>query len=116
MFIGYPVPWLIPLAINGIGLVTVHWFLVQRLRQAFPAVWTQLGCPAFSFSTSVREGWKQEKAGYRLFWFIWSGRHVALQDSTVGRLVWCARLGYGLVIIFFVLGWINGTLAFHSGD
>jgi hypothetical protein len=46
--------------------------------------------------------------------FIWSNQHKALQDSTVSRLVWCARLGHGLALIFLVLGAINGTLSFHS--
>jgi hypothetical protein len=42
--------------------------------------------------------------------FIWNGRHVALQDSTVSRLVWCARLASGFIAIFVALGLLNGTL------
>ena len=69
-------------------------------------MWQQLGSP-----TSIGENSNQE---YRLIWFIWSNQHHALQDSTVSRLVWCARLGNGLTLIFLVLGAINGTLSFHS--
>jgi hypothetical protein len=111
MSIVYSIPWIIPLAITGIGNALAHWLLVQRLRQAFPAVWVQLGSPGqHLFSTSISDGWKEQKAEYHLVLFIWNGRHVALQDSTVSRLVWCARLASGFIAIFVALGLLNGTL------
>jgi hypothetical protein len=115
MSIIYSVPWIIPLSVTGIANAVAHWFLIQRLRRAYPAVWLQLGSPSeHIFSTSISHGWKEEKAGFRLLLFIWSGRHVALRDGTVSRLIWCARVAYGLIAIFIALGAINGTLAYHS--
>jgi hypothetical protein len=115
MFIVHAVPWIIPLAITGIASAMAHWFLVQRLRQLYPTVWLQLGSPGnHIFSTSIRDGWNEEKAGYRLFLFIWSGRHAALQDSIISRLVWGARIGYGFIAIFIAFGLVNRTLALHS--
>ena len=111
----YAIPWIIPLVIVGTGNTVAHWFLIQRLRQAFPMVWVQLGSPARHpfFSTSFRHGWEEQKAGFRLILFIWTGRHVALHDGAITRLVWCARLASVLVVIFIALGSVNGTLGYH---
>lgn len=115
MFFGHSINWIIPLVIVGTSNVVVHWLLARRLRQAFPAVWLQLGSPDFSFRpTSIRESWRQQKMEYRHLRFIWSGEHLALQDSTVTRLVWCARVGVGLAIIFFVLCLVEEDCGFHS--
>jgi hypothetical protein len=113
MSIIYFIPWTIPIAVIGIGNTLAHWFLVQRLRQEFPAAWEQPGSPGRNlFSTSISDGWKEQKAGYHLTLFIWNGRHLALQDSTVSRLVWSARLSYGLIAIFLRLAWSPGRFQF----
>jgi hypothetical protein len=104
MSLAYSIPWMIPLLVMVVGNGVVIWFLCRRLRQTFPAIWTELGSPGYPvFSTSVGDTWRQEKAMYRLFFFVCSNRHVALQDNPISRLVWCARLGYALTAFFFVL-------------
>ena len=115
MAIIYAIPWIIPLVIVGTINTVAHWFLIQRLRQVYPTVWVQLGSPArHLFSTSFHHGREEQKAGFRLILFIWTGRHVALHDDAVNGLVWCARLASVLAAIFIALGLANGTSGFHS--
>jgi hypothetical protein len=108
MSLAYSIPWVIPILILALGNGAVTWSLSRRLRQTFPDVWTQLGSPGYPvFSISVSDARRAEKAERRLFFFVCSNRHVALRDSFISRLVWCARLGYVLVAVLVVLWCIH---------
>jgi hypothetical protein len=113
MSIPHPVPWIFLLAIVAIAKLAVLVLLCRRLRQAFPAVWNDLGRP-FSFeryvpSTSLSQGLTEQNAQWSLLFYIFSGQYRDLHDRTIALLVWCARLACVLIAILLVLALSAGT-------
>jgi hypothetical protein len=88
------IPWIIPLMILIAGWYVVFWLLARRLRRAFPSTWDLLGRPlGHPFIDSLR-AWGPN---FRLMLFVWRRQHVDLGDHKITLLVWCARIGLGLV-------------------
>jgi hypothetical protein len=109
----HPVPWIFLFAIVAIAKLAVLVLLCRRLRQAFPAVWNDLGRP-FSFeryvpSTSLSQGLTEQNAQWSLLFYIFSGQYRDLHDRTAALLVWCARLACALIAVLLVLALSAGT-------
>jgi hypothetical protein len=113
MSIPHPVPWICLLAIVTIAKFALLVLLCRRLRQAFPAVWNDLGRP-FSFeryvpSTSLSQGLTEQNAQWSLLFYIFSGQYRDLHDRAVTWLVWSARLACVLIAVLLMLALSAGT-------
>lgn len=68
--------------------------LINRLKQAHPQIWTDMGKPgALKF-------WGDYKGRWSIFKFVFSEAHAALNDSALSAMVWAMR---GLVAVFLLL-------------
>jgi hypothetical protein len=99
-----------------IGQWIILWLLIHRLEQLYLNVWDQLGRPSVSPTfrvTTVRESWQRMIAQHRLMLFIFRRQNAALHDDQIVLLVWCARFGYGLMVVLLVLSIAEGPITFH---
>jgi len=115
MSIPHPLPWIFLLLIVGIGQWVILWPLTRRLERLHPTVWDQLGRPRVPppwrpWHTSIREEWHQNIAFYRLLLLH------GLPDRQTTLLIWCARLGFGLMAILLVLSFNEGPISYHFGN
>jgi hypothetical protein len=105
-----PIP-LVAFFILIIGQTIIFWLLARRLRRSFPSVWYQLERPLGYERLGTRENLRDLKANLNLMHFVWRREYVELGDRKITLLVWCARIGYGLiaaiVMLPFVLAFLN---------
>jgi hypothetical protein len=110
MSLSKPIP-LVTLFILIIGQTIIFWLLARRLRRSFPSIWDQLERPLGYERLGTRENLRDLKANLALVNFVWRQEYVELRDQKITLLVWCARIGYGLiaaiVLLPFLLAFLN---------
>jgi hypothetical protein len=85
------------LAIIAASLAAMGWFFLY-LKRAHTQVWIELGSPSLFMNNTIGNGWK-------VGWFILSGRHKSLADPKLTFAIYAIRLMYGVIIVaLFVLG------------
>jgi hypothetical protein len=105
------IPWVIALLVPGVGCQIIFWLLARRLRRAFPSIWDQLGRPLGypSLFVSLSENLNALGANLRLMFFAWRRQHVDLGDHKITLLVWCTRIGYGLITALVAISFLDAS-------
>jgi hypothetical protein len=109
MPIPHPIPWIFLLLVVGIAQGGILWLLIRRLERLHPALWNQLGQPKIGPRwLTFRAEWDQMLAQHRLLLI------TGLPDRKAMLLVWCARIGYGVVAVLFLLSVAEGPISCGS--
>jgi hypothetical protein len=114
MSVPHPIPWIFLLLIVALGQwVVILLPLTRRLERLYPTVWNQLGRPIVPppwRKMTIREEWRQDIAHYRLMLL------VGLPDRQTTLLIWCARLGWGLMAVLVVLSFAAGPISYQLAN